>query len=151
MVEDAAQAFGARNHGSSVGLEGDAGFFSFAVGKGLTMYEGGFVGDAVCGTGRRLRTDEPGDHSTQHRAGTTAVCGTACIQPCISPLPCWLLFMEIRFAKSVDQGNIAEAIGDVFSPAIPLHRVGAWKKGCCSSGAAAFAGFVGPAKGKLQN
>ncbi|MDR1241753.1 MAG: DegT/DnrJ/EryC1/StrS family aminotransferase [Deltaproteobacteria bacterium] len=43
VIEDAAQAMGAFNHGVSVGLAGDAGFFSLAVGKGLSTYEGGVL------------------------------------------------------------------------------------------------------------
>jgi dTDP-4-amino-4,6-dideoxygalactose transaminase len=43
VLEDAAQAMGAFNQGVSVGLEGDIGFFSLAVGKGLTTYEGGIL------------------------------------------------------------------------------------------------------------
>src|SRR5262249_35802347 len=41
IVEDAAQAFGATWQGRSVGLCGDIGIFSFGVGKGFTIYEGG--------------------------------------------------------------------------------------------------------------
>ena len=43
VIEDAAQALGARVGERSVGLRGDAGFFSLAVGKGLTTYEGGLL------------------------------------------------------------------------------------------------------------
>ena len=41
IVEDAAQAFGATWQGTSVGLAGDIGVFSFGAGKGFTIYEGG--------------------------------------------------------------------------------------------------------------
>jgi dTDP-4-amino-4,6-dideoxygalactose transaminase len=43
VLEDAAQAMGAFSCGVSVGLTGDAGFFSLAVGKGLSTYEGGVL------------------------------------------------------------------------------------------------------------
>lgn len=43
VIEDAAQAMGARYQGQSVGLEGDVGFFSMALGKGLTTAEGGVL------------------------------------------------------------------------------------------------------------
>src|SRR6185312_1527424 len=43
VIEDAAQALGARRDGSSVGLAGDLGFFSLAAGKGLSIYEGGLL------------------------------------------------------------------------------------------------------------
>lgn len=41
LVEDAAQAFGARVRGQPVGLAGDLGLFSFARGTGLTLFQGG--------------------------------------------------------------------------------------------------------------
>jgi dTDP-4-amino-4,6-dideoxygalactose transaminase len=44
VIEDAAQALGAfAEDGHSVGLRGEAGFFSLAAGKGLTTYEGGIL------------------------------------------------------------------------------------------------------------
>jgi dTDP-4-amino-4,6-dideoxygalactose transaminase len=43
VIEDAAQALGAMRDNRSVGLSGDIGFFSLAVGKGLTTYEGGLL------------------------------------------------------------------------------------------------------------
>ena len=43
MIEDAAQALGARLGAASVGLQGDIGFYSLAVGKGLSIYEGGVL------------------------------------------------------------------------------------------------------------
>lgn len=43
VIEDAAQGLGAFFGGRSVGLSGDIGFFSLAVGKGLTTYEGGVL------------------------------------------------------------------------------------------------------------
>src|SRR5215475_9384674 len=41
IIEDAAQAFGATQNGQSVGRIGDIGVFSFGVGKGFTIYQGG--------------------------------------------------------------------------------------------------------------
>lgn len=41
VVEDAAQAFGARVQGRSVGFSGDMGLFGFARGAGLTLFQGG--------------------------------------------------------------------------------------------------------------
>jgi len=44
VIEDAAQALGARfADGRAVGTRGDIGFFSLAVGKGLTTFEGGLL------------------------------------------------------------------------------------------------------------
>jgi dTDP-4-amino-4,6-dideoxygalactose transaminase len=43
VIEDCAQALGARHKGRSVGAGGDFSFFSLACGKGLTTYEGGLA------------------------------------------------------------------------------------------------------------
>ncbi len=43
LIEDCAQAFGAEYDGKKVGTMGDFAFYSFARGKGLTLYEGGVL------------------------------------------------------------------------------------------------------------
>ncbi|MCX8045174.1 MAG: DegT/DnrJ/EryC1/StrS family aminotransferase [Desulfobacterota bacterium] len=43
VIEDCAQALGAFSKDRKVGTLGDFAFFSFAAGKGLTMYEGGMM------------------------------------------------------------------------------------------------------------
>ena len=43
LIEDAAQAFGARLHGQSVGTYGDAGIYSFGMYKNLNTFYGGMV------------------------------------------------------------------------------------------------------------
>lgn len=58
LLEDAAQAHGARYRGQAVGSLGDAGAFSFFGGKAITTGEGGMVvtdDGALADTARRLR------------------------------------------------------------------------------------------------
>ncbi len=43
LIEDCAQALGAEYNGKKTGTFGDFAFFSFARGKGLTLYEGGVL------------------------------------------------------------------------------------------------------------
>ncbi|MEI6127093.1 MAG: DegT/DnrJ/EryC1/StrS family aminotransferase, partial [Pseudomonadota bacterium] len=43
VIEDCAQSLGARYKNRNVGTLGDFSFFSFAAGKGLTLYEGGMA------------------------------------------------------------------------------------------------------------
>ena len=64
MIKDVAQAFGAQ--ASSLGLAGDIGTYSFSVGTGLTLYEGGLllardarVRDALDDAERSLRRHAP--------------------------------------------------------------------------------------------
>src|SRR5581483_10959144 len=65
VIEDAAQAFGATWQGQPVGAMGDAGFYSLAVGKGLTLYEGGVL--IARDEGLRRRLHETGEQIAPYR------------------------------------------------------------------------------------
>ena len=128
VVEDAAQSFGARRAGQSIGLEGDAGFFSFAAGKGLSLYEGGL-----------WVTHDPALASAIERAQDALVARDVwqefrrCLEltayalfyrPCFLP---WAYGVPLR--RALKRGNLPDAVGDVFSPEIPLHHVSNWRQG----------------------
>lgn len=122
VIEDAAQAMGARHNGESVGLTGDIGFFSLAAGKGLTTYEGGV-----------LFSKEPELHALLARTAEELL-----------PAHVWwnarriaelfgyaLLYNPsgLRLAygrslrKALEEKDEIQAVGDYFTPAgIPLHR-----------------------------
>lgn len=137
VVEDAAQAFGARvqaqAHGAapegaqSVGLAGDAGFFSFAAGKGLSLYEGGawVARDAalraeIAATARQLQTPARGFEAWR----SLQLLGLAlCYRPRLLP---YVYGLPLR--RAVRRGQLAQAVGDVFGLPIPLHSVGAWRR-----------------------
>ena len=127
IVEDAAQAFGARQNNVAAGLAGDIGFYSFALGKGFTLYEGGALvaRDAATRAGllqasKRLATRKPGQefyrcleyamfHGLYNPPGLRLIYGTS--------KNFWLRRKdEIR------------AIGDYFDEKIALHQVSAWRK-----------------------
>ncbi|MGY1921656.1 DegT/DnrJ/EryC1/StrS family aminotransferase [Pseudomonas tolaasii] len=136
IIEDAAQAMGALDDGRSVGLKGDVGFFSMALGKGLTTAEGGV-----------LFSRDPVLHQALHRQ-------------CRNSLPLSLRWELQRTAElwgyallyqprglyyaygkglrtALAQGDEVAAVGDDFSvDDIPLHRLGGYRR---KVGAAALA------------
>ena len=127
VIEDAAQAFGAKQNGISVGLSGDAGFFSFAPGKGLGLYEGGM-----------WIARDPDLHATINRVSTALVplrClfeALRCAQlagyaALYRPLPLRFIY-GAPLRRALRRHDLIAAAGDIFSANIPLHRVGSWRR-----------------------
>ncbi|WP_426701614.1 DegT/DnrJ/EryC1/StrS family aminotransferase [Rhodanobacter sp. Col0626] len=141
VIEDAAQALGARHRGISVGMAGDIGFFSLAAGKGLSIYEGGL-----------LLARDP---ALQERLARTA----ACIVPrsfgresqrSIELLGYAALYRPrgLRLAygnplrRALRHGDPVGAVGDDFPLTIPLQRVGRWRQAVGAHAAARLPAFL---------
>ncbi len=127
VIEDAAQALGARDRGRSVGLRGDLGFFSLAAGKGLSIYEGGLL----LARDDRLRRclQQAHEEWVPHRLDwelrrCTELLGLAALyRPGALPLA---YGRPLRAA--LRRGNPVAAVGDDFGPDIPFHRVSRWRQ-----------------------
>lgn len=141
VIEDAAQALGARHHGTSVGLAGDIGFFSLAVGKGLSIYEGGLLlaHDPVL-RARLVETSArivPRGLLWECRRSIELLAYAALYGPrglrtvYGNPLRRALLL-----------GDPVAAVGDDFALRIPLHRVGRWRDGVGARAASRLPGFL---------
>lgn len=141
VVEDAAQALGARCEGVSVGLLGDIGFFSLAAGKGLSIYEGGL-----------LLARDP---SLRELLAQTA----ARIVPTSAWMECRRSMELIGYAalyrpgglrlaygnplrNALRHGDPVAAVGDDFPLTIPLHRVGRWRQSVGAHAAARLPEFL---------
>jgi dTDP-4-amino-4,6-dideoxygalactose transaminase len=128
VVEDAAQAFGARSAGRAVGLDGDLGFFSLAVGKGLTTFEGGLLVARDAGLRREVarasRDLAPRRLGWELRRSLELLAYHALYRPSL-----------LRHAygeplrRALRQGDPVRAVGDDFSARIPLHTLGRWRRG----------------------
>lgn len=127
VLEDAAQALGATIDGRSVGLEGDAGFFSLAVGKGLTTFEGGVLvtsdrvlREALIASRHKLVHADP-RMATQRALellGYALVYRPSLLSPAYGrPL-----------RKALAAGDPVAAVGDDFGPDIPLHPLEPWRQ-----------------------
>ncbi|KJV28744.1 DegT/DnrJ/EryC1/StrS family aminotransferase [Luteibacter yeojuensis] len=134
VVEDAAQALGARIDGAAAGTHGDVGFFSLAAGKGLSIFEGGLlvardatVRDSIRRASRRIAGWHPGWElrRTLELAGYAAFyrprgLGVAYGGP---------------LRRALGRGDLLGAAGEHFDANFPLHRVGRWRR---AVGARAF-------------
>ena len=127
VIEDAAQSLGATWQGQPAGTLGDIGFYSLAVGKGLTLYEGGVLVTRDAAWRERMRTvaqqlaprrlawelrrllELAGYRALYHPAGLRLAYG-------------WPLRRALR------KGRLIEAVGDDFPAHTPMHRVGAWRR-----------------------
>lgn len=128
VLEDAAQALGAKNGKECVGLAGDIVFFSLAAGKGLTTYEGGIL----CAKDPVLRTElaatakrmlGPSLYWTLRR--NLEIFGyTAFYRPSLLDL---VYGRTLR--RMLNKNDEEAAVGDRFSLSdIPLHNLDAFRR-----------------------
>ncbi|MEO7325495.1 MAG: DegT/DnrJ/EryC1/StrS family aminotransferase [Dokdonella sp.] len=134
VVEDAAQALGARRNGRSVGVDGDVGFFSLAVGKGLTTFEGGVlvardasVRNALAHVSREMAPRRIG---WELKRSLQLLGYHAFYRPSLLPLA-----YGAPLRRALRRGDQVAAVGDDFPAGIPLHTLGHWRQ---SVGARAF-------------
>lgn len=127
VIEDAAQALGARVGGASVGLVGDAGFFSLAVGKGLTTFEGGVLVARDPGLAAEFRRTAASmvplrvgwelrrsfELLGYHLVYRPALLGLAYGRP---------------LRRALRRGDPVAAVGDDFALPLPIHRLGRWRQ-----------------------
>jgi hypothetical protein len=109
-----------------VGLKGDIGFFSLAVGKGLSTFEGGV-----------LMAREPSMRAALRAAGAATRFSLWWeLRRSIELLGYAMLYRPsgLRMAygkpleKSLSRGDWVEAAGDDFDDLIPQHRLGRWRQ-----------------------
>ncbi|MES2184464.1 MAG: DegT/DnrJ/EryC1/StrS family aminotransferase [Pseudomonadota bacterium] len=127
VIEDAAQALGARVAGHSIGADSDIVFFSLAVGKGLTIFEGGVLAardPALREALRRTSADTiPRNRAWELRRSIELLAYAALYRPAGLR---WAYGRPLR--QALARGDWVEAAGDDFDSRIPLHRVGAWRR-----------------------
>ena len=141
VIEDAAQALGARRDGGSVGLAGDIGFFSLAAGKGLSIYEGGLLAarDPEL-RGRLARTAAriaPPSLGWELRRSMELLGYAALYRP-----------RGLRLAyghplrRALRRGDPVAAVGDDLSLPLPLHAVGRWRQAVGAHAARRLPAFI---------
>ena len=149
VIEDAAQALGARRHGISAGLAGDVGFFSLAAGKGLSIYEGGLLlardpslRERLARTATRL---VPHSFGMEWKRRIELLGYAALYQP-------WGLRLAYGnpLRRALRRGDPVAAIGDDFPPTIPLHRVGRWRQAVGAHAAIRLPAFLGRLSAQAQ-
>ncbi|MGN6226118.1 MAG: DegT/DnrJ/EryC1/StrS family aminotransferase [Dyella sp.] len=141
VIEDAAQALGAREGGQSVGLRGDIGFFSLAAGKGLSIYEGGLLATRYDALRDELRATSaaivPRATGGELRRSVELLGLAALYRPSLLGLA---YGMPLR--RALKRGDPVAAVGDDFAPQIPFHRVGRWRRGVGTRAATRLPDFL---------
>ncbi len=127
VIEDAAQSLGATLNNQAVGMIGDAGFYSLAVGKGLTLYEGGVLlarEENMRGQLRKTSDDIiPTRVLPEWRRSLELLAYAGLYRPSLLRLAYgWPL------RRALQKGKLIEAVSDDFAMDIPLHRVGRWRR-----------------------
>src|SRR5262245_50355917 len=127
ILEDAAQAFGATQNGRSVGLIGDIGAFSFGVGKGFTIYQGGALVAVDPAVMAGLRAVAP--ELTSHSAWTEAwrALQLAGYHALYNPLGLRAVY-GARKRFWLAQDNEIRAAGDDVPVTIAIRSIGQWRK-----------------------
>jgi dTDP-4-amino-4,6-dideoxygalactose transaminase len=126
IIEDAAQAFGATWNNASVGFAGDIGIFSFAAGKGLTIYEGGCLVSPNAEVMSGLREVSNEIMINNHFQETLRK---------IQLIQHYLLYNPFGIALTygvhrrywLRRNDIVRANSDYFTSDIPLHKVSLWR------------------------
>ncbi len=127
VVEDAAQALGATWRGRPVGTVGQVGCYSLSRGKGLTLYEGGFW--VARDDDLRVAIARAADDLMPPRVGIELVRIVQLIGYRLLYNPIGLDFAYGRpLRRALARGNLLGAVGDEQRSAIPLHRVGRWRR-----------------------
>lgn len=141
VIEDAAQALGARRDGVSVGLAGDIGFFSLAAGKGLSIYEGGLLlaNDPLLreSLARTAARSVPRSLGWEWKRSLQLL-GYATLY---RPAGLGLAYGN-PLRRALRRGDPVAAVGDDFSLTIPLHRVGRWRQSVGVHAAARLPAFL---------
>jgi perosamine synthetase len=141
LIEDAAQALGARAGTRSVGLAGDAGFFSLGAGKGLSVYKGGLIIAreaellaAITRTHDRLVRARPLREAWR----------------CLQLLGFALLYNPrglviaygLPLRRALDRGDVVGALSERFDPQVRAHGVGRWRRGVAQRAALRLSAFL---------
>jgi dTDP-4-amino-4,6-dideoxygalactose transaminase len=141
VIEDAAQSLGAKWHGQNAGTVGDIGFFSLAAGKGLTLYEGGVLVARDPEMRRLLQaTSEriaPYRMLCELRRSLELIAYGFSYRPNLLRL---VYGMPLR--RALRRGRLVAAVGDEFSSSIPIHRVGAFRRGVGARAAVRLPAFL---------
>ena len=149
VIEDAAQSLGAKQDGRNVGLLGDASFFSLAVGKGLTLFEGGLLYARDAELREALSASEQAlIHPSPHMAWQRAVelLGYwACYRPRLLP---FAYGRPLR--KALTAGDPVAAVGDDFGFNIPLHPVSSWRQTVGTRALKRFPAFLQRTRAQAQ-
>ncbi len=127
VIEDAAQALGAKRNGKALSCDGDMSIFSFAIGKGLSLYDGGLL--CVRDAELRQQVRRVIAERVPKRAGLELL---RCVQflglaALYNPSGLELVY-GAPLRKALSEGDLLEAVGEHFEMEIPSYAFGNFRK-----------------------
>ncbi len=127
VVEDAAQALGATINEKKAGLLGDVGFFSLTAGKGLTIFEGGFI---ACANQDILeKIDQSINELASFNFISEFILSLKLIAYKIFYNPFGLsIVYGAPLRANLKNGDEIKALDEVFSLQIPVRKVGSFRR-----------------------
>jgi perosamine synthetase len=131
VLEDCAQAFGGTIDGDPVGRHADLAIFSFAVGKGLTLYEGGAVVSADPATRAGLEAARARLVRQNRSLESLRILQLIAYHCAYRPYALRLFYGWPR-RRRLKRNDVVKALGDD-QPLAPLHEVGRWRKGVAAN------------------
>lgn len=141
VIEDAAQALGARMNGRPVGTLGDIGFFSLTVGKGLSIFQGGFSTSSnpeICSGLRSVSAELA--HRMWWRESMQVLQMLGCTAV-YNPIGLYFVYgMPLR--RMLQRGDISRATGDVFTSYEQVFSVSEFRKNAGARAAERFDSFL---------
>ncbi len=149
-IEDAAQALGARRGGASIATACDIGFFSLAVGKGLTLFEGGVLLARTAALREACRAASEqliprGFNGWEARRCAELAGYAVAYRPSLLG---WFYRRPLR--QALARRDWEAAAGDDLGLSIPLHRVSAWRRRVGVRALARLAGFLDGGRARAQ-
>lgn len=127
VIEDAAQAFGATFGGRQAGTFGEIAFYSFAVGKGLTLFEGGALVAAQSGMLERLKARAAASLTVDEKLERFRCLQLIGYHMLYTPGGLRLAFGRGK-RRALKAGDDVRAAVDIFPDEIPMSEVGAWRQ-----------------------
>jgi len=149
VLEDAAQALGARYQGQLAGTIGDIGCYSLGVGKGLTIYGGGAIVARDANMRQQLQNTAKEIVPIQFKWEARRLLELIGYFALYRPIGLGLAF-GISLRRKLKQGKLIEAVGDDCSANFPLHRVGQWRKRIGARALKRLPDFIALTRGKAK-
>jgi len=122
IIEDAAQALGATYGGRPAGTIGDIGMFSLTRGKGLSIYEGGFLVAKDGGIRHGLEQTARRLAAKNTLTNFVRTCQLIAFTAIYNPAGLALMYGPY-FRHLLKKGKYDEALGDLFEPPVPIVQV----------------------------
>lgn len=127
VIEDAAQALGAKRNGKPLGCDADLTVFSLAVGKGLSLYDGGLISTKDPALREQIRKVAKRRISANLILSLQRLLETLALALCYNPEALYFLYGQ-PLRRNLEKGKLEEAVGDVFELELPAYPFDSFRK-----------------------